>query len=66
MPDKPRVKNYCIRYTLYKIYIKCFVVQYFIPKGRLPLQSFCPRGRSEHVSTFAIGANLSVFCLLEI
>ena len=22
---------------------------------RFPLQSFCPRGRSEHVSTFAIG-----------
>ena len=24
-------------------------------KGRFPLQSFCPRGRNEHVSTFAIG-----------
>ncbi len=24
-------------------------------KGHFPLQTFCPRGRSEHVSTFAIG-----------
>ena len=26
-----------------------------VVSGRFPLQSFCSRGRSEHVSTFAIG-----------
>jgi hypothetical protein len=37
------------------------------PSDRLrevPLQSLCPRGRSEHASTFATVSNLSVFCLL--
>ena len=30
-------------------------------KGRFPLQSFCPRGRSEQVSTFAIGVQSERF-----
>ncbi len=44
------------------IELKLFTITYIrrelqepVGKGRFPLQSFCPRGRSERVSTFAKG-----------
>ena len=65
---KESINNECSEYMFLHLNIRVWFTRSHPSKGenrarnrnksckckRFPLQSFCPRGRSEHVSTFAI------------